>query len=366
MSGLRKAKKYDWKDSNLALFGSDLEKNVKKESAGGEPAWEGAGAKVGVQVWRIVKFKVTHWPKEDYGKFFNGDSYIVLHTYKKDPDSEELSYDVHFWIGKESSQDEYGTAAYKTVELDTFLNDKPVQHREVQNHESSLFKTYFDTFVVMKGGADTGFNRVMPDQYKPRLLQFTREGRKVKCVEKAMKRSNMTDGDVFIVDLGLEIYQWNGKDANKDEKFSAQQFVQRLESERKGKAKSHNLDNQSVSSMYPKLESVIPEGKPKKDKKARAHKDKILLKVSDASGKLKCDEVARGSGVKRSALNPKDVFVLVTDDHCYVWCGSGASVDERRKCMQYAHNYLMKSEDPLLPITCFKEGSETDDFNKAF
>lgn len=28
MSGLRKAKKYDWKDSNLALFGSDLEKNV--------------------------------------------------------------------------------------------------------------------------------------------------------------------------------------------------------------------------------------------------------------------------------------------------------------------------------------------------
>ena len=29
MSGLRKAKKYDWKDSNLALFGSDIEKNVR-------------------------------------------------------------------------------------------------------------------------------------------------------------------------------------------------------------------------------------------------------------------------------------------------------------------------------------------------
>jgi gelsolin len=28
MAGLRKAKKFDWKDSNLALFGSDLEKNV--------------------------------------------------------------------------------------------------------------------------------------------------------------------------------------------------------------------------------------------------------------------------------------------------------------------------------------------------
>lgn len=29
MSGLVKAKQYDWKDSNLALFGSDTEKQVK-------------------------------------------------------------------------------------------------------------------------------------------------------------------------------------------------------------------------------------------------------------------------------------------------------------------------------------------------
>ena len=46
-----------------------------------------------------------------------------------------------------SWQDEYGTAAYKTVELDTFLDDKAVQHREVQGHESETFLDYFPTRV---------------------------------------------------------------------------------------------------------------------------------------------------------------------------------------------------------------------------
>ena len=51
-------KKYDWKDSNLALFGSDTEKTVKKDSAKTEKAWIGAGQKIGLEIWRIVQFKV--------------------------------------------------------------------------------------------------------------------------------------------------------------------------------------------------------------------------------------------------------------------------------------------------------------------
>ena len=41
------------------------------------------------------------------------------------------------------AQDEYGTAAYKTVELDTYLDDKAIQHRECEGHESELFLSYF-------------------------------------------------------------------------------------------------------------------------------------------------------------------------------------------------------------------------------
>ena len=48
---------------------------------------------------------------------------VVLNSYKKG-DSDALSHDVHIWIGSESSQDEYGTAAYKEVELDDYLGGK--------------------------------------------------------------------------------------------------------------------------------------------------------------------------------------------------------------------------------------------------
>ncbi|CAC5410343.1 GSN [Mytilus coruscus] len=218
MSGLIKQKQYDWKDSNLALFGSDLEKNVKKDSAATEKAWKNAGSKVGLQIWRIVKFKVEDWPREDYGKFYNGDSYIILNTYKEE-DGEELCFDVHFWIGQYSTQDEYGTAAYKTVELDTFLNDAPIQHREVQGHESELFKSYFDNITILKGGADTGFRHVKPEEYTPRLFHFCGTRKHVEIREVPRNKDRLDSGDVYILDLGLQIYQWNGSGSNKDERM---------------------------------------------------------------------------------------------------------------------------------------------------
>ena len=49
---------------------------------------------------------------------------FTLKTYKKSLDSDALAYDLHFWLGKNTTQDEAGTAAYKTVELDDRKHDQ--------------------------------------------------------------------------------------------------------------------------------------------------------------------------------------------------------------------------------------------------
>lgn len=65
---LKPENKICWKDSNLALFGSELEKKIKAASAEKEPAWDGLGNEVTFRIWRIEKFVVKDWPKRKYGK----------------------------------------------------------------------------------------------------------------------------------------------------------------------------------------------------------------------------------------------------------------------------------------------------------
>lgn len=67
-----------------------------------EPAFQGVGQKVGTEIWRIEDFQPVPLPRPDYGKFYMGDSYIILQTTQGKGGA--YLYDIHFWIGKDTSQ----------------------------------------------------------------------------------------------------------------------------------------------------------------------------------------------------------------------------------------------------------------------
>jgi hypothetical protein len=45
-----------------------------------DPAFKGVGQEPGLMIWRIEKMQVVPWERKLYGKFYSGDSYIVLNV----------------------------------------------------------------------------------------------------------------------------------------------------------------------------------------------------------------------------------------------------------------------------------------------
>jgi gelsolin len=369
-----KQKEYNIAETNIANLGSDLEKKVRQAAAETEQAWKEAGKAVGLQIWRIEKFKVVAWPKEQYGQFYSGDSYIVLNTYRK-KDAPKILWDVHFWLGKYTSQDEAGTAAYKTVELDDLLGGDPVQHREVQGHESDLFLSYFKNEIrILEGGVDTGFKHVEPEKYRGRLLQM-KGRRKIRVQEVEFSAKSLNSGDVFIVDAGLHLYQFNGKKSAPAERAKAGQLAAAIKDERKGLPKIHVVEEGSkdadASEFWKFFGGEQPiksaeEGGSDEEAEKAGQKIKKLLRLSDASGKLTMTEVATGT-IKKNMLDTNDVFILDNGAEVFAWIGRKTTKAERKGALQYAQDYLTKFNRPFyLPISRILEGGENEVFEASF
>ena len=73
--------------SNVEHVGSTEDTAARVAAAQTEEEYIGAGAAAGLEIWRVENrrtaddrpdFGVKRWPKEHYGTFFKGDSYIVF------------------------------------------------------------------------------------------------------------------------------------------------------------------------------------------------------------------------------------------------------------------------------------------------
>ncbi|KAL4937934.1 hypothetical protein BDV06DRAFT_65325 [Aspergillus oleicola] len=396
--GLVHSKQYDIKDSNVELINSDLDHKVKHASAATEPAWNNGliGKEAGLNIWRIENFEVIPWPKEKYGQFYDGDSYIILNSVllKQDGEKKKLHHDIFFYLGKNTSQDEAGTAAYKTVELDEFLSGSATQHREVQEYPSEEFASLFRRITIRSGGVDSGFTHVEEEQPKEitTLLRVFKHpaaassGSRIDSVivyEVAPTWESLDDDDVFILDKGEKIWVWQGKNCSPMEKAKAAQVVndmtlaKHIDVEVLSRHESRSSIVVGLLGGRDVVQSTFKAPRPMaQSKRAQAQSQssgsgtRKLYRLSDASGSLSFDLIKDGPKIRHSDFDGNDVFLYDVGNRLWVWQGLGASAREKSLWLKVAQAYvrrLQEQEDDayMLPISKVVQDYESPAFLKA-
>ncbi|GKU89863.1 hypothetical protein SLEP1_g3942 [Rubroshorea leprosula] len=336
-----------------------------------DPAFQGVGQKMyplGTEIWRIENFQPVPVPKSDYGKFYSGDSYIVLQT--SPGKGGAYLYDIHFWIGKDTSQDEAGTAAMKTVELDTALGGRAVQHRELQGHESDKFLSYFKPCIMpLEGGVASGFKKPEEEEFETRLY-ICKGKRIVRLKQVPFARSSLNHDDVFILDTEKKIYQFNGANSNIQERAKALEVIQFLkEKYHEGKCDVAIVDDGKLDTESDSGEFWVLFGGFAPIAKKVANEDDIVPERTPATLYCISDgglQAAEGE-LSKGMLENNKCYLLDCGAEVFVWVGRGTQVDERKAASQAAEEFVTSQNRPKSThITRVIQGYETYAFKSNF
>jgi len=346
-------------------------------------SWEGCGESVGIEIWRVENkrddngnpdFGIHAWPTEHYGEFFQGDSYIVLKT-SQDDDDGALYYDIFFWIGSASSQDEYGVAAYKANELDDLLGDAPVQHRELEGYESTDFFNCFPSNGVkyLSGGMDSGFRQVQEGaaavDMPTRLFQVRKNaGSKARSYLVDCGCQSLNEGDAFVLDTGATVYTWYGADCSPFEKNKALDVATTLVDSRTGQATLMADVDDDVEAFWEVLggkSDIAPASAVQDDDMPEEHESRMYI-LSDEDSQLKVTQIDEPS---KHALDSGVVCMIDIGSECILWIGGGASKREQSQAMTMLGTYLKSfGREHNTRVSRVMEGQESrcSSWSKAF
>ncbi|KAG2280413.1 hypothetical protein Bca52824_051633 [Brassica carinata] len=338
-----------------------------------DEALQGCGQKSGIEIWRIENFKPVTVPKESHGKFFTGDSYIVLKTAASRSGS--LHHDIHYWLGKDSSQDEAGAVAIMTVELDSALGGRAVQYREVQGHETEKFLSYFKPCIIpQEGGVASGFNHVKPEKHQTRL--YICKGKHVVRVKEASQltvpfaRSTLNHDDVFILDTESKIFQFSGSNSSIQERAKALEVVQYIkDTYHDGKCDIAAVEDGRLMADAEAGEfwglfggfAPLPKKSALRDHQT-AESDGLKLS-SVEKGQTKPIEA---ESLQKELLDTNKCYILDCGLELFVWKGRQTSIDQRKSASKAAEELFRSSVRPKSNLVSVMEGFETVMFRSKF
>ncbi|XP_060808201.1 gelsolin-like isoform X1 [Amyelois transitella] len=346
---------------------------VKKGRVMEHPAFADAGASPGLEIWTIDKFEPVPVDSKTYGKFYNGDSYIILKTTGRSDSA--LSYDAHFWLGAKTTQDKKGSAAILTVTLDDMLGGKAVQHREVQGHESSQFLGYFQPAIrYLEGGNESGFNEVETNAGAEKRLLRLSGCDNMRIDEVPADASSLTKENCFILEVEHDIFVLmpEGAKATQRRKIISVANQLRFE-EHNGRATIEIIDEFSddddVALFFNALGSGSKDDIQDDDASegySRADINAVYLYKVLVGDDL--DLVALNKPFKQKQLASDEVYILDTPcSGIYIWLGDDVDGETKKNYYDIVQKYLdAKGYPAWVHVTRVAEGVECSNFKQYF
>ncbi|TVU42082.1 hypothetical protein EJB05_08470, partial [Eragrostis curvula] len=321
----------------------------------------------GLEIWRIENFKPVPVPSSSYGKFFTGDSYIILKTTALKNGS--LRHDIHYWMGKDTSQDEAGTAAILTVELDAALGGRAVQYREVQGNETEKLLSYFRPCIMPQpGGVASGFKHVEVNEQDHVTRLYVCHGKHV--VHVPFARSSLNHDDIFILDTKSKIFQFNGSNSSIQERAKALEVVQYIKDTfHDGKCDIASVEDGRLMADEEAGEfwgffggfAPLPRRAPAEDNEK--HEEISVKLLCFNQGKL---EPINYESLIHELLETSKCYFLDSGAELYVWMGRTTSLQERKGASEAAEKYLSDVNRTKTHIIKVIEGFETVMFKSKF
>jgi len=339
-----------------------------------QEVYDSAGQCAGLEIWRVENFKLAPVPKKCYGTFYSGDCYLALHTIMEPRKSQML----HYWIGSESSQDERGTAAAATTGMDTAQGGLPVQAREIETNESDEFKAYFDNVGGIRyknGGVASGFvHAEVNEDSENRLLRVKGRSPNIFAKEVPMDWSSVTNDDVYIFEIGADIYRWKAPEANRFEWMKSASLCASIkENDQGGRGTIHTLEDESFpEAVTAAMAGTKPDSFPSSGADRLGQQAELtpsLYKVSLDTGSMETTEVGKGPGLAKSILESDDCYILDCGENgtIYAWKGSKSDQSEKDKVMENAISFIAdKNYGALCGVLVMGEGEEVRGFKKYF
>ncbi|MBW01231.1 Villin-like protein, partial [Eschrichtius robustus] len=254
--------------------------------------------------------------------------------------------DLHYWVGKEAGVEAQGTAGSFVQHLQETLGGATVQHREAQGHESACFRSYFRPGIIYrKGGLASALKHVETNVYNIQRLLRIRAGKHVSASEVELSWHSFNKSDIFLLDLGKMMIQWNGPKTSTAEKARGLSLTRSLQNrERGGRAQIGVVDDEAeATDLMQIMEAVLGcrvgnlhTAMPSKSTDQLQKANVRLYHVYEKGKDVVIQELAT-CPLAQDLLQKEDCYILDQGGFkIYVWQGRMTSLQEKKAAFSRA------------------------------